>query len=69
MVNNCDFEKAKSESIENRSPFFEYPSPGLKQIDKIPSPRIIKTHLPMNFLPDQLNNQNKVNCLYDYFRF
>jgi hypothetical protein len=60
IQNNCDFSKAKSDSIETRSPFLDYPSPGIKFIDKMKSPRVIKTHLPIEFLPDNVENQSKV---------
>ncbi|CAF0738590.1 unnamed protein product [Brachionus calyciflorus] len=60
IENECDFKKAQQDSIENRSPFFDYPSPGLKHIDNIKSRRIIKTHLPISFLPDNIENESKV---------
>lgn len=61
MINtDADFEKAKSKSIENRSPFLDYPTPGLNYINEMKSPRIIKTHLPLSFLPDNIENECKV---------
>ncbi|XP_033102015.1 sulfotransferase 4A1-like isoform X2 [Anneissia japonica] len=39
------------ESIENGVQFLEYPHPGLETIKNLPSPRIIKTHLPYCMLP------------------
>ena len=60
MANKLDYEKAKKSSIEDRSPFFEYPTPGLKEIEKMASPRIIKSHLPLEFLPENLDNESKV---------
>ena len=60
IENDCDFKKATQDSIENRSPFFDYPSPGLKFIDNIKSRRIIKTHLPLGFLPDNVENESKM---------
>lgn len=60
IVNECDFASAKNESIENRTPFLDYPSPGLKFINNMKSTRIIKTHLPLTFLPDQIENESKV---------
>lgn len=61
ILNDCDFKKATSESIEHRSPFIDYPSPGLKYINNMSSPRIIKTHLPLRFLPENVENKSKVN--------
>jgi hypothetical protein len=61
IQNNCDFAKAKSDSIESRSPFLDYPSPGMKFIDNMNSPRVIKTHLPSAFLPDNFENGSKVS--------
>ncbi|RNA01338.1 estrogen sulfotransferase-like [Brachionus plicatilis] len=60
IENECDFKKATQDSIENRSPFFDYPSPGLKHIQNIKSKRIIKTHLPRSFLPDDIEKKAKV---------
>lgn len=60
IENDCDFKKATQDSIENRSPFFDYPSPGLKFIENIKTRRIIKTHLPLSFLPDNIENESKM---------
>lgn len=46
-----DFEKARSSVLEDRFPFLEYPYPGAKSVDKMNSPRMIKTHLPYFLLP------------------
>lgn len=61
IINNCDFTKAKLKNIEERMPFLDYPNPGLKQINKMNSPRILKTHLPKSFLPDNIENNSKVS--------
>jgi hypothetical protein len=60
IMNDCDFEKAKSKTIDERSPFIEFPTPGIKYINNLESPRIIKTHLPIEFLPDDIENKSKV---------
>nr|QNH68008.1 sulfotransferase-like protein 1 [Brachionus koreanus] len=60
IENECDFKKATQDSIENRSPFFDYPSPGLKHIENIKTKRIIKTHLPHSFLPDEIEKKAKL---------
>lgn len=43
-----------------RSPFLEYPVPGMNFTNKMESPRILKTHLPYEFLPDDIENKSKV---------
>jgi len=61
IQNDADFDAAKTRTIEERSPFFEYPSPGLKVINKMQSPRIIKTHMPLELLPDDVEKKSKVS--------
>ncbi|XP_070545111.1 sulfotransferase 4A1-like [Ptychodera flava] len=39
------------ESVEDAVPYLEYPSPGLKMLNKMKSPRLIKSHLPIRLLP------------------
>ena len=63
IVNNCDFSKAKSKSIEDRMPFIDFPNPGINAIKKLESPRIIKTHLPKPFLPEDIEKKCKVFIL------
>jgi hypothetical protein len=56
MINsNLDIVKAKSLTIDERCPYLEYLTPGLDVIDNMPSPRYIKTHMPLKFLPEDLN--------------
>jgi len=38
-------------NIEQRFPYIEYEYPGLREIGKLKSPRLIKSHLPYNCLP------------------
>lgn len=64
IQNDCDFETAKSKTIEERSPFFEYPSPGLNVIKNMKSTRIIKTHLPIELLPDDIEKNSKVKFFF-----
>ena len=52
LKNNLDFGKAKEKVLEDRFPYLEYPYPGIHSVEKMPSPRLIKTHLPLDFLPD-----------------
>ena len=60
IENNCDFVKAKSKIIEERSPYIEFASPGIDYINKMDTPRVIKTHLPYEFLPNNLDKKSKI---------
>ncbi|XP_004703233.1 sulfotransferase 1 family member D1-like [Echinops telfairi] len=55
IYNNGDLEKCKRDAIYNRVPFMELIIPGqvngIKQLENIQSPRLIKTHLPVQLLP------------------
>lgn len=62
-----DLEKAKTVSIDDRFPYLEYPTPGLDAIATIPSPRMIKTHLPLKLLPEEIR-KSKVN-IFTYVIF
>ena len=55
-----DGEKWKSVKVEDRFPFLEYVYPGIKEIAKIPPPRLLKTHLPYHLLPPSIVNGVKV---------
>jgi hypothetical protein len=67
IMNNCDFVKAKSATIEERIPFFDFPNPGVNVIKKLASPRIIKTHLPKPLLPDDVEKKCKVFIFIFFF--
>ncbi len=62
VLNDCNTDKAQENTIEWRVPFFEYETPGLKYVESLPTdkPRILKTHLPKQFLPDDIENKSKV---------
>ncbi|XP_065568027.1 sulfotransferase 1E1-like isoform X2 [Artemia franciscana] len=51
---HLDFKLAASTILESRFPYLEYPYPGLKSIAKQQGGRMIKTHLPLSLLPDDL---------------
>ncbi|XP_050392736.1 sulfotransferase 1B1 [Patella vulgata] len=57
IMNDLDIVKARSKIIEERIPFFEYAYPGFKAVTAMESPRIIKSHLPMSFLPKQIKDK------------
>ena len=61
IVNDCDFTTAKAKSIEERVPYLEFPMPGITYVKKMTDkPRLIKTHFPLSFLPDNIDKQCKV---------
>ncbi|XP_068947469.1 sulfotransferase 1 family member D1-like [Petaurus breviceps papuanus] len=58
IYNNGDIEKCRRDAIFNRVPFMELIIPGLvngiKQLEALKSPRLVKTHLPVQLLPSSL---------------
>ncbi|XP_036619702.1 sulfotransferase 1E1 [Trichosurus vulpecula] len=58
IYNNGDVEKCKRDAIFNRVPFMELIIPGfvngIKQLEELKSPRLVKTHLPVELLPSSL---------------
>ena len=75
LKNDCDFEKAKTSSLDKRFPFMEFPvlldfnkellppflqGDILKMVEDMPSPRFMKSHLHLCLLPDDLIEKSKV---------
>uniref|UniRef100_A0A674JA69 Sulfotransferase n=2 Tax=Terrapene triunguis TaxID=2587831 RepID=A0A674JA69_9SAUR len=62
IYNNGDAEKCKRDAIYLRVPFMELIVPGISngvaQLAKMPSPRLVKTHLPVQLLPDSFWENN-----------
>jgi len=58
-------------NMEQRFPYIEYEYPGLSEIGKRRSPRLIKSHLPYHCLPAGVEDgHGKVNWqTYDMFTF
>lgn len=63
ILNNIDLEKANSKTLEERIPFIEIPPMGIKGFEKLPDPRVIKTHLPYEDIPQSFL-QNKTKIVY-----
>ncbi|XP_073819765.1 sulfotransferase 1E1-like [Musca autumnalis] len=70
VLNNFDFEAAKREHLEIRSPFLEFDymlngdlESAIKPIENMKRPRLIKTHLCLPLLPHQLW-QKKAKIVY-----
>lgn len=71
LKNNLDFETSKEIDLDERSIFMDYIAiidsgssanflDTIKQAAELPSPRIIKTHLPFTLLPDQIRTRQKM---------
>lgn len=58
LMNNMDFEKAKSIDIELRSRFVDYSLKCLETSKTDPRPRVLKTHEKMQLLPKEIWTKN-----------
>lgn len=62
LVETLDFDTAKSVQLDERFPIIDvlderFPYyKGVKFVEQMPSPRMVKTHLQYDFLPDELQN-------------
>ena len=59
---DLDFEKAAARNLEERFPFMEFLYPGIEAIASSPPPRLIKSHLPYDFMPDAVKNGRGKVC-------
>ena len=55
---------AMTTNLDDRVPFIEFPCPGIAAIKQLPSPRIIKTHLPLQLLPPSVLQTPSVKIIY-----
>lgn len=66
LVHDFDFEKGKGEILDRRFPVLEsfefiqnfYDEKVTKTYDDLERPRTLKTHMPVQFLPDQIWEKN-----------
>ncbi|XP_017488674.1 PREDICTED: amine sulfotransferase-like [Rhagoletis zephyria] len=72
VLNDFDFETARNEHLEVRTPFLEFDyilhhdlNHALAPVEALKSPRLIKTHMPLPLLPQQLWNK-KPKVVYVY---
>ena len=56
--------KALRSNLDDRVPFIEFPCPGIKTIDELKSPRILKSHLPLQLLPPSALQTPSVKIIY-----
>ena len=63
IANDLDFETAKTKSITDRFPYLEFPTPGIKSIERLKGNRFIKTHLtPSLLLSEKLDPKGDKFC-------
>lgn len=58
LMNNMDFERAKSMDLELRSPFVDYSLRCLETSKTAPKPRVLKSHEKIQILPKELWTKN-----------
>lgn len=78
VQNNCNLEEAKTTLLDQRVPFLDLPMllehfsanlpvdprKVIEDMEKMPAPRILKSHLPLALLPNNLLDKSKViSCL------
>ncbi|XP_045196251.2 sulfotransferase 1E1-like [Mercenaria mercenaria] len=60
---NVNTQRAQSKFLDTRFPYLEFMTPGIKEIEKMPSPRLLKSHLPYSLLPRSVQD-NKPKIIY-----
>jgi estrone sulfotransferase len=79
LKNNLDFNTSKTVDLDERMIFIEFIAvvdengfgsfpDTIQQAADMPSPRIIKTHLPFDLLPDQIRTREKTPKIIHVFR-
>lgn len=65
LVQTLDFDGSLQIDCDERVPYLEFPTSSLADLAEKPSPRIIKSHLPLSLLPKELQaSQSKVRGFY-----
>jgi hypothetical protein len=59
IVNDLDFKEAKCTHYLDRIPFVEHLCSN-QALDEFSSPRILKSHLPLQYFPDEIKTHSKV---------
>lgn len=60
IINDCNLEKSRLIKLDDRSPFFDNKVKTFEVFEKLESPRLLKSHLPRQILPDELVDKCKV---------
>ncbi|KAL4233403.1 sulfotransferase [Mactra antiquata] len=55
--NNANTHAADCSFLDNRFPYLEFMTPGVKEIEKMQKPRFIKSHLPYSLLPTSVHEK------------
>lgn len=65
VQSNLDFSTAKSKDLNERFPYVEHARTDFDFVKKMPSPRLLKSHLPYSLLPPDIHKkQCKVTVIY-----
>ncbi|KAK2174926.1 hypothetical protein NP493_767g01071 [Ridgeia piscesae] len=64
LKNNLDEKKARKQNMEDRFPQLEYTIPGLAALEAEKGPRLLKTHLPYEMLPQNVQTEGKTKVIY-----
>ena len=57
-----DFKKATDTGIDDRFPYFKFIYPGIETIARSTPPRLIKSHLQYDFMPDGVKQGHGKVC-------
>ena len=73
-MNDAHLDGAYRKQVYFRSPFLEFKDEELNEVgieiaNNMSSPRVIKTHLPVNLLPKQIHQKNCKVCINGIFIF
>lgn len=70
VQSNLDFSTAKSKDLNERFPYVEHARTDFDFVKKMPSPRLLKSHLPYSLLPPDIQKkQCKVTDIHFTLNF